>query len=127
MPKGVIIDSSVVEHESEIRYALYYEFEEQPNGVVEKIVISGSIKTLKAETGFQAFIGLSNQELTLKLMLMLDPMAICLASCFVGISVKVILQCFSRDVRKFIDCLRSKALKIGPDLGSCIAVCIAPI
>ena len=127
MQKGVIIESSVVEHEWEILYGLYYEFEEQPNGVVEKIVISGSIKTLKAESGFQALIGLSNQEITLKFMPMLDPMVTCLASCFVSISVKVILECFTRDVKKFIDCLSSKGIKIGPDLGACIAACIAVI
>ena len=127
MIKGVIIESSVVEHKFEIRYGLYYKYEEQTDGVVKELIISGKIQTSESESGFEALLGLSNNEISLNIMPMLDPMTTCLASCFVSISVKVILECFNRDVKKYIDCLKSKGPKIAPEVGACIAACLVVI
>ena len=53
-----------------------------------------------------------------------DPLAMCLLGCVGSALVKPLIECFNRDIQKYLECLKSKGLSIAADAVSCAIGCL---
>ena len=73
---------------------------------------------LKAQTNF------ATAEVSVVAVLT-DPLTLCLLKCAGKALLGPLIECFNKDIGKYLECLRSKGLSIAIDVVACSAECVA--
>ena len=55
-----------------------------------------------------------------------DPLTACLLGSAGKGLVKPLIECFDRDIQKYLACLKGKGLSVASDIASCAAGCFVP-
>ena len=96
---------------------------------------------LPSEIQFELILGTSNSQSTSKFRgditnpavtanlsindVISDPFALCLMACVGGVVIKPIAECFNKDVKRYVHCLKSKGLAISGEVIACAIECAA--
>jgi hypothetical protein len=84
---------------------------------------SGSA-SLPVPTEVKARVDLNDRSLTIQGLVGLTSFEACLAACGVAGIVGPLVECFDRNPRKYLDCLKSKGRSVSADVIKCAIGCV---